>query len=301
MTEEEMIAMFESTLEESTKRKGKSEGESFKYRTFDLCRKGNRGTVIGRIIPDENGRVFDFINQALEVRLPFTNEEGEFERKLVRWIANDNYKFDLTEEQKAKNNHLKELLDEIQNINDETQGDAWITWYTRYIMMYMKIYKLIPDADDGTGERQEFTDPNVTVIHGKIQQLAQAISSSYKSKTEALGSNTWIKDVFNRSLDTPCNYIISINTKYTAPSYSCSFNIEQSKPLELTQEDLDNSKDLRTEFVDRTKFNDELISDAISVCQDYLKIVTSVGGIDEESKPDSNKGAATEDNFTESN
>jgi len=267
MNEHDDVAkLFESKLSDSASKSGRKEGESYSYHILDACRGSNRGTIVGRYVPDSKKEFYREIESPIEIKVPVTSigKDGSPETKRVpyRYIPDDQYKCILTPEEKILNETLKTKIGDLHSLDED---GIWIYNPTKMFIFYMKISSIIP-VDQTKYPAQDFPNPKITAIWHKSANFAPGFKAAYDARVRLKRNSDWLKDFLNRDKKISQN-VIAINTTLKDEggwkSYVVSMVFDTGPDIGLDDEDLKVSENLNIEFVNCEKYDSELVKGQI--------------------------------------
>ena len=280
MTDDNDIQFTNFYTPPSETRSEKSEDENKVRKEFDETRTGqildctnkyHLGTTFFCLIPDkvltvvnpkEPGvpRLYRKVTRPMDGRI--LEADSDKKRFNIQIPQLKDFKCKLSPSQQDIIRHLREQGKRFieltawdkRNLYPELGNMIRITNPAQIVFTYGKYIKFISATE---GELQSPEIGHVRVMKfGKGQvgktDFVTSINNAIKNKTDALGSSLWMSSFFNRTLGER-NKVVTLSVSQAQgdiKSYIINTTLEETRPFEITQEDLDVADNL-----DRRVFN----------------------------------------------
>lgn len=239
---------FSKSIVKSTTNRDSNE---YRWPSFEMC--WNHGQIIGRYLVDANNEPFRNINHLLIGKIPTVNEEGKAYERMIKIAPIDEFLIKLEDHQIKMYNEILAKLDEyrdkmIAEIDKDPFKDI-----PKTTIFYMIIKKYI----NLSSEIEEYSAEKPTVMVHNSFNFASQFQGVINSRNNSFGTD-WYNDFFGRTLG-PSMDCISIKTSRPTAGYEMLFEFVHAKinQVEITQEILDASTDIYSEYFNAKKFDDE--------------------------------------------
>lgn len=209
-------------------------------------------TLVGRMYVDGNGSPFRNISWLSQIYLPYLNENGQWYSRNIRTCASSNF-VGMTEEQKKLNRELEDIIRKFKSFvseynphkgYDKDAHEPIISVSREVIMFYFKPSMIM---SNGVSVPLPEFGP-ASYVYAEKQGLLQAMLTAFQSENQ-MNPEGWADSALGRNGANSTSVLVSATLPQASKSYSWSFAFKAAKPVELTQEDLDNSLNINNEFI----------------------------------------------------
>lgn len=230
-------------------------------------------SILGRWYVDGQGAPFRKLSWLASLYMPYLNSEGNLLPRTIRHMPANNYvgmKPDEIELNRELGNMLRDISKDesiIPKYNGKyVPGTPILTNSREVVLMYFKPISII---SNGVALPVPPLGPGSYICANKsglLDKVLKAIQSE-----NMLNNDGWINGVLSREGINTMSVLVNMDLSQTGKNYEATFSFKTCKGIELTQEDLDASKDLNNEYFSNI-FDAERTQADINFLKEQIKI-----------------------------
>lgn len=269
----DMMAAYFADQAKASSNQGKKPKRQADMSTINLSTSRTEGTVIVKLIYDDKNpapiptrTIFSFF----DVRVPYQpkdkdtgelmfkdNGEPVIWSRRVRFMEPKNYRCTLSDSDRSLYEEVCQNLNKWEEckaaMEKTAPGSSGNSIWFEYRKQLVLFYGFLCHYSDKNFN--EVDKGGVRLFRTHASDFSDKFSSAIALKSRMKGGNQWLAEYINRNTGMQ-NKAVVIKTERPNIGYETTVTFDEYQPFEVTEEDLANARDLYSELVDASYFDE---------------------------------------------